>query len=173
MINALSLRGNTLKDSTVSDCCITCYATVGEDMTKYYHSDKGFSKMIDGEYVKMINTIPENVVNVYKSVHGIMFWENVTEKATKYLLDGCLMYLTNIDDRYILRIPSYLHDNSENVISEEDRQAQLKSIKEFLEAYKNRSQNEDPITLFNQSKASSYCDFIKKSELGEEYVETE
>ena len=24
-------EGNTLKDSTVSDCCITCYATVGEE----------------------------------------------------------------------------------------------------------------------------------------------
>jgi len=31
MVDALSLRGNTLKNSTVSDCCTTCYATVGEE----------------------------------------------------------------------------------------------------------------------------------------------
>ena len=33
-IDALSPKGNTLKTSTVSDCCITCYATVGEGVVK-------------------------------------------------------------------------------------------------------------------------------------------
>ena len=35
MIDALSPRGNTLKNSTVSDCCITCYATIGKGVVKF------------------------------------------------------------------------------------------------------------------------------------------